>query len=176
MNVVKKSQNVIECGDPDSEQGPIDPEQAAKIAVQAYDPSEDPRLWRAVAGMWRAVCSEFVDVACGYASDGRPASEIAARLQKELADRLQQESNAAGEFREQFRRTAAEWVVRRRSDVVTADMHRQMMELHREREAAAERAVEQDRQNRERQAAELEAKAAELRGGRPSMKSSYLAR
>jgi hypothetical protein len=153
-----------------------DPEQAAKIAVQAYDPSEDPRLWKAMSDMWKSVCVEFVDVACGYAGDGRPANEIAARLQKELADRIAQENSSFAEFKQQFQRTAAEWLVRRRSDVVTADMRQQMMELDRERQAAVARAAERDRESRERQAAELERQAAELRSGPQSRTTSYLAR
>lgn len=152
------------------------PEAAAATAVSEYDPEQDPRFWQSMAGMWRSVCCEFVDIASGYSSDGRPANEIAARLQKELADRIQQESNAAGEFREQFQKTAAEWVARRRSDVVTADVAAQMRELDRERQAAAVRARLQDQENRERQAAELEAKAAALRQGPQNRTTSFLAR
>lgn len=174
--VKKTSQGVIECGDPDSEQGPIDPEQAAKIAIREYNPSEDPRLWKAVAGMWRAVCSEFADIASGYASDGRSCSDLASRLQKELLDRIAQESNAAGEFREQFRKTAAEWLERQKSNRLSDDMNAQLRALDVERQAAAARAREQDRLDRERRAAALERQAAELRSGPQSRTTSYLAR
>lgn len=169
-----KKQNLIETG-LDSEQGPIDPEQAARDAVQAYDPQTDFRLWKAMSDMWKSVCVEFVDVASGYASDGKP-HEIAARLRKELQDRIAQESNTAGEFREQFRKTANEWVARRRSDVVTADMAAQLQELDRERQAASARAARQDQENRERQASELERQAAALRQGPLSRTTSFLAR
>lgn len=173
--MVKKSQNVIECGDPDSEQGPIDPEQAAKLAVRAYVPAEDFRLWKAMSDMWKSVCVEFADIAAGYSADGKP-HEIAARLQRELQDRIAQENSSFAEFRNQFQRTAAEWLVRRRSDVVTADMRRQMTELDRERQAAVERAAEQDQKNREAKAAELERQAAALRSGPQSRTTSFLAR
>jgi hypothetical protein len=171
--VKRTSQNLVEYGE---QEQVVDPEQAAKIAVQEYDPSEDPRLWRAMTGMWRSVCSEFADIASGYASDGRSCSDLASRLQKELLDRIAQESNTAGEFREEFRKTAFEWLERRRSDVVTADMNAQLQELDRERQAAAERARQQDQRNREAKAAELERQAAALRQGPQSRTTSYLAR
>ena len=55
-------------------------------------------------------------------------------------------------------------------------MNAQLRALDVERQAAAARAREQDRLDRERRAAALERQAAELRSGPQSRTTSYLAR
>lgn len=151
------------------------PEAAASEAIKGYDPSEDPRLWRSMSEMWKQVAVDFADIASGYTTDCR-AVEIAGRLRKELGDRIAQEAGCFAEFKEQFRRTASEWIARRRSDAVTASMNEQLQGLEIERQAAAERARAQDRAIREAKAAELERQAAVLREGPASRTTSYLAR
>ena len=150
------------------------PEAAAAEAVASYDPTKDFRVWQRVAEVWRLQCAELTEIAEGLASDNRPAGEVAKRLRAELDGRVKQDFFA--EAANEFRKLASEWAAGQASSQRTAGLYAQLKELQRERAAAVERAAELDRQNRERQAAELEARAAELREGRPSMKSSYLAR
>ena len=169
--VKRTSQNLVEYGEQD-----VDFEQAARDAVKNYVPEEDPRLWQAVAQMWRGVCVEFAEIAAGFATDGRSCRDLASRLQKELQDRIAQESNTSGEFREQFRKSAGEWLARQKSNLLTDDMNAQLQQLQAERQAASARAAEQDRQNREAKASELERQAEQLRKGPQSRTTSYLAR
>jgi hypothetical protein len=167
-----KKQNLIEVG---AEPVP-DPEAAAAEAVASYDPTKDFRIWRQVCEVWRLQCAELVEIAEGLSADNRPAGEIARRLRKEFEDRSKQDPSWFAEAANEFRKLASEWAAGQVSAGRTAGLYAQMQELHRERAAAIERAAEQDRLNRLREAEQLEARAAELRQGRPSMKSSYLAR
>ncbi len=150
------------------------PEAAAAAAVAEYDPTKDFRVWQRVAEVWRLQCAELVEVAEGLASDNRPAGEISKRLRAELDGRVKQDFFA--EAANEFRKLASEWAAGQASSQRTAGLYAQLEELQRERAAAVARAAEQGRLNRLREAEELEARAAELREGRPSMKSSYLAR
>lgn len=168
---VKKNQNLIEV-----EAAAENPEAAAAEAVASYDPTKDFRVWQRVAEVWRQQSQELVEIAEGLSADGRPAGEIAKRLRKEFEDRSKQDPSWFTEAAEQFTKLAHEWAACQASSQRTAGLYAQLEELQRERAAAVERAAELDRQNRLREAAELEARAAELREGRPSMKSSYLAR
>lgn len=152
------------------------PEAAAAEAVAEYDPKRDFRVWQRVAEVWRQQSQELVEIAEGLSADGRPAGEIARRLRKEFEDRSKQDPSWFTEAANEFRKLAHEWAAGQASSQRTAGLYAQLEELQRARAAAVERAAEQDRQNRLREAEQLEAKAAELREGRPSMTSSYLAR
>jgi hypothetical protein len=148
---------------------------AAKVraAVSAYNPQNDPRVWRRLSEIWRTTAHEMAEVAAGLQSDGRSA-EIVPRLAGMLKGRLEQEPGEISSAVEEFRRTAADFLASNVSNTMAAEVLQQIEAHERGKAEARERRAAEEQERREQRAAELEAEAARLRQG-PPRPASFIA-
>ena len=121
----------------------------AKELVRQYDPRKDPRVWEHVCGVLRQGLRDQIELARGYAHDGRSIQELKLRLEKEVSDRLQQGEAAFQTAAEQFARNAEEAVYETIMDDRMEAIARGNREMEQARAEAARMNTERDRQQRE---------------------------
>jgi hypothetical protein len=139
---------------------------AVRAAVAGYDPNEDPRVWRVIAGVWRAAAHELVEVAEGLAGDGKVA-DIIPRLKRMLAERVRQEPGELESAVEEFRKSAERLFIDGQQNEFCGSVLRQIRENERMKAEARLKAEAADRERRELQALQLEREAERLRQGPP---------
>ena len=151
---------------------PVDASAAVKAAVAGYNPAEDFRVWRTIAGVWRAAAHELVEVAEGLAGDGKVA-DIIPRLKRMLAERVRQEPGELESAVEEFRKSAEALFIDGQQNEFCGSVLRQIEEQERSRAEAREANLQRERELREQRAAELEREAERLRQG-PVRPASFI--
>ncbi len=147
---------------------------AVRAAVSAYNPQNDPRVWKRIAEIWRGACHELVEVASNLKADGREAGEIVPRLLSMLKSRQEQEPGEISSAVEEFRRTAADFFAAHSADTMAGEVLQQIEAMEIAKVEARERQEAHEQTRREQRAAELEREAERLRQG-PPRPTSFIA-
>jgi hypothetical protein len=145
---------------------------AVKAAVSGYDPSTDYRVWKSIAELWKQACHDQVEIVSGLIGDGKPEA-VLPRLKRELAWRLQQESGAAEDAIEQFRKSAEALFIDGQQNEFCGSVLRQIESQERAKAEAREASIRREQDRREQRAAELERQAEALRQG-PVRPASFI--
>jgi hypothetical protein len=147
---------------------------AVRAAVSGYDPNEDPRVWRTIAGMWRAAAHELVELAENLVADGR-IGDVVPRLKKSLGERCRQEPGELQSAVETFAKEAERlFLDDARQNQFCAAVLEQIQSQERAKSEAREASIRREQDRREQRAAELEAEAEALRQG-PVRPASFIA-